>query len=509
MSWQLASFALLALALAGGFAWFERSRPSSRTVALVATLAALATLGRIAFAPIPNVKPTTDIVLIAGYTLGGAPGFAVGAVAAIASNLFFGEGPWTPWEMLAWGLVGLGGAALAFAARRFGYGPPRRIPRVPMALICALAGFGYGLVVDCYQWLGYTSHSLAAYIAIEASSFGFNLAHAVGNLLFYLAFGPLLIRALLRFRARLEVSWGVVVASLLLLLPGSLGAGRVSTAQADSRGVAVRAAVRYLAGTENRDGGFGSAPGQPSAQLYTAWGVIGVVAAGGDVDAMRRDGHTPVSYIEAHLAALQGAGDIERTILALAAVGAPLHALVDELRGDQRPDGSCGEQSNLTAFAVLALRAAHAGGVGRAAGWLVRQQNGDGGFSFALAGAPSDVEDTAAAVEALVAAGSPRPSLSRTVAYLRAQQNSDGGFGSEPGAPSDAQSTAWAIQGLVASHVNTATVVSRTGIDPLTYLERLQTRSGAFDYARASMQTPVWVTAQVVAALAEAPLPAS
>ena len=62
MSWQLASFGLLAVALAGGFAWYERSRPSSRTVALVAALAALATLGRIAFAPLPNVKPTTDIL---------------------------------------------------------------------------------------------------------------------------------------------------------------------------------------------------------------------------------------------------------------------------------------------------------------------------------------------------------------------------------------------------------------------------------------------------------------
>ena len=81
-------------------------------LALVATLAALAALGRIAFAPLPNVKPTTDIVLFAGFALGGAPGFAVGAVGALASNLFFGQGPWTPWQMAGWGLVGLAGAGL-------------------------------------------------------------------------------------------------------------------------------------------------------------------------------------------------------------------------------------------------------------------------------------------------------------------------------------------------------------------------------------------------------------
>ena len=61
----------------------------------------------------PNVKPTTDIVLLTGYVLGGAPGFAVGAVAALASNLFFGQGPWTPWQMAGWGGAGLLGAGLA------------------------------------------------------------------------------------------------------------------------------------------------------------------------------------------------------------------------------------------------------------------------------------------------------------------------------------------------------------------------------------------------------------
>src|SRR5689334_2919671 len=105
MTWQLAAYGLLGLALVVGFAWYERTHPSAKTLALVATLAALAAIGRIAFAPLPNVKPTTDIVLISGFTLGGAPGFAVGAIAAIASNLFFGQGPWTPWQMVAWGGV--------------------------------------------------------------------------------------------------------------------------------------------------------------------------------------------------------------------------------------------------------------------------------------------------------------------------------------------------------------------------------------------------------------------
>ena len=73
MSWALVSFAILGACLACGFAWYERTAPGSRMLALVATLAALAAIGRVAFAPIPNVKPTTDIVLIAGFALGAAP----------------------------------------------------------------------------------------------------------------------------------------------------------------------------------------------------------------------------------------------------------------------------------------------------------------------------------------------------------------------------------------------------------------------------------------------------
>src|SRR5579863_10085238 len=117
MTWQLGAFAIIGIGLLVGFAWYEGTRPDARIVALVGTLAAFAALGRIAFAAVPNVKPTTDIVLIAGYALGGAPGFAVGALAALTSNFFFGQGPWTPWQMAAWGATGVLGAMLAWGMR--------------------------------------------------------------------------------------------------------------------------------------------------------------------------------------------------------------------------------------------------------------------------------------------------------------------------------------------------------------------------------------------------------
>ena len=74
MTWELVALALLGATLLGGFTWYERSRPPSQIVALVAALAAISVAGRVAFSPIPNVVPTTDITLVAGFALGGAPG---------------------------------------------------------------------------------------------------------------------------------------------------------------------------------------------------------------------------------------------------------------------------------------------------------------------------------------------------------------------------------------------------------------------------------------------------
>src|SRR5437764_5330180 len=200
VSWQAGAIAILALALAGGFAWYERARPDARIVALVGTLAAFAALGRIAFAAVPNVKPTTDIVLVAGYALGGGPGFAVGALAGLTSNFFFGQGPWTPWQMAGWGMVGVAGAGLAVLTRR-------RIGRWPLALVCGAVGFGFTMLQDVGDWVTYSDHSAASLGVYVGKGIGFDCVHAVGCLVFALALGPALIRSLGRFATRLHVTW--------------------------------------------------------------------------------------------------------------------------------------------------------------------------------------------------------------------------------------------------------------------------------------------------------------
>lgn len=84
----------------------ELSRPALKQILPIVVCAAVAAAGRVLFAPFPDIKPVTAICIVSGAVLGRQSGFAVGALAALSSNFFFGQGAWTPWQMYAWGLIG-------------------------------------------------------------------------------------------------------------------------------------------------------------------------------------------------------------------------------------------------------------------------------------------------------------------------------------------------------------------------------------------------------------------
>ncbi|MDF2749707.1 MAG: hypothetical protein K0T00_882 [Gaiellaceae bacterium] len=191
---------LAALAVvAAGFAWLESGTLSARDLTLVATLAGLAAAGRVLFAPVPGVQPVTVIVAAAGVALGPRRGFAVGAVAALASNFFLGQGPHTPWQMLAWGGCGFVAGLLRPALRG----------RLAFAAFTVALGLAFGAVMDLWLWYGFYPHTEAALLARLAAGLPFNVAHAAGNVLLALAVGPELRRVLERFerRRQTEVVW--------------------------------------------------------------------------------------------------------------------------------------------------------------------------------------------------------------------------------------------------------------------------------------------------------------
>jgi energy-coupling factor transport system substrate-specific component len=191
---------LAALAvLAGGAAALEGSPDSAKDLTLVATVAGIAAAGRVLFAPVPGVQPVTVIAVAAGVALGPRRGFAVGALAALASNFFLGQGPWTPWQMLAWGLCGLvGGLASPLLRGRFAF-----------ALACFVLGLGFSSLMDVWEWYSFWPHTWQAFTVQMARGFPFDLAHAVGNVALALAAGPELRRVLERYdrRLRTEVVW--------------------------------------------------------------------------------------------------------------------------------------------------------------------------------------------------------------------------------------------------------------------------------------------------------------
>ena len=190
---------LAAALLVAGVSWIEAGPGAAREVTLVATLAAVAAAGRVLLAAVPGVQPVTVIAVAAGAALGARVGFATGALAALVSNLFLGQGPWTPWQMLGWGACGLAGAALRSLIRQ----------RVAFAAVCFVLGFAFSSLMDLWLWMSFFPHTWEALTVVYARGVWFSAAHAIGNVAIALAVGPELRRLLERYgrRLRTEVVW--------------------------------------------------------------------------------------------------------------------------------------------------------------------------------------------------------------------------------------------------------------------------------------------------------------
>jgi len=185
----VATLVVIALAMTA----LERSRGGARELALVAALGAVAAAGRVLTAPVPSVQPVTLVCLVAGAALGVRAGIAVGPIAALVANGFLGQGPWTPAQMALWGVVGVTGALLAPVLTR------------PWALaaVAALWGVLFGWAMNLWEIAAFgPGVSWAAWVAATARSVPFEVAGALGNVLFAVLAGPALLRMLLRYAER-------------------------------------------------------------------------------------------------------------------------------------------------------------------------------------------------------------------------------------------------------------------------------------------------------------------
>jgi hypothetical protein len=265
-----------------------------------------------------------------------------------------------------------------------------------------------------------------------------------------------------------------------LALAGVATAGNSLTAQS----------AAYLASRQSQDGGFAEQGRTPDAAL-TAWAALGLVAAGGSTAARA----LAANYLRTGLAGASTDGDLALRVVALSALGDTVDdSFLARLRR-HRPDVLVNE----TVWSVLALRAAGEQPPQTLVQAILAAQAKGGGFPWSRGGSP-DSNDTAAAIQALRAAGVAGTQVKRAVAALRGFQGKDGGFSLTKGREPDAQSTAWAIQALLSAG-------ETPGKGPFRFLSRLRRDDGSYRYSVRYATTPVWVTAQVLPALAGRPFP--
>jgi iron complex transport system substrate-binding protein len=258
--------------------------------------------------------------------------------------------------------------------------------------------------------------------------------------------------------------------------------------------IAVLAAASVLSFVQGRaqpDGGYAE-PGGRSTVGLTATAVLALSAAG----AQAPDGAR--AYLTAHETGLT-ATELELATMAEAVTGGASPALLASLHSLDRSSGAIGPTVNSTIWGMLALRQAAQPVTAATVRYVEAAQARSGGFSWAT-GIPPDNDDTAAAVEALAAAGVRGSVLTRALAYLRARETKDGGFELQPGTGSNVQSTAWSIQAFLAAGAKPPGAAFR-------YLARMTRTDGSLRYSARYATTPLWVSAQALPALLRKPFP--
>ena len=172
------SLALSVVACIPFFVSFEKGKNDARRIVIIAVMTALSVAGRFVFAPIPFFKPVTAIVIITAIYLGSEAGFITGSFSAVVSNFYFGQGPWTPFQMLAWGLIGFLAGLLA-----------KKLVESKVLLIIygALSGIAFSFIMDVWTtlWADGT-FNIARFVASITTAAPFTVVYMVSNVIFLL-----------------------------------------------------------------------------------------------------------------------------------------------------------------------------------------------------------------------------------------------------------------------------------------------------------------------------------
>lgn len=178
-SYHIISILVAFLACVPFFIRFESKKPKARELVIIAVMTTISVVGRLAFSLVPGFKPVTAITVITGVSLGAEAGFLTGAMSAIISNILFGQGPWTPFQMLVWGLIGFIAGLLSKLNIMQN--------KIVLSLYGIFSGVIFSLVMDVWGVLAIDhSFNFARYIATVITSLPFMVIYAVSNVVFLL-----------------------------------------------------------------------------------------------------------------------------------------------------------------------------------------------------------------------------------------------------------------------------------------------------------------------------------
>ena len=187
----IASVVLIVLAIVIFVRSFERKKPGTKDVVLLSVMISLGVVGRLVFFMVPQFKPCAAIVIITGIMLGKQAGFLSGVMTAFISDMFFGMGPWTLWQMIGFGLIGLISAII------FNKGRIEKMGGFAKLILCTY-GFLvtfllYGLLMDTATVFMVTDKpKLSTFIATYSAGIVFNMIHGISTFIFlYLMANPL------------------------------------------------------------------------------------------------------------------------------------------------------------------------------------------------------------------------------------------------------------------------------------------------------------------------------
>ena len=201
-SYNLVAAAIALLACFPFFFAFEKRQKTSRELMVIAVMTGISVLGRFIFAPVPGFKPVTAIVIIAAISLGGEAGFIIGALSAIVSNIYFGQGPWTPFQMFSWGTLGF----LAGLLPRTGLLKKGWTRYVMLTIIGIIGGVLYSLMMDVWVVLAFNgTHGMNLYWAAIITALPMMGIYAASNIVFLLLLEKPVNKKLERIKTKYEI----------------------------------------------------------------------------------------------------------------------------------------------------------------------------------------------------------------------------------------------------------------------------------------------------------------